>query len=273
MNILSFDVEDWFQGFKSRGIPGWEKYGSREQKNIDKILELLEKFDCSATFFILGNFAEQNKDIVKQIHRSHHEVASHSYSHIPVPMLNPEKFREDLLKADDILSNIIGKKIIGYRAPKWSINNSCLWALDILAEEGYEYDSSLFPSSFHTYGNSNMKAMPNRISLKEGKSIFEFPAQILTFAKIKIPVGGGFYLRAAPEFITRYAIRKSQRINNYSMIYLHPYEFDSSVPKFKVGLKFKIIRYYKLEKTEEYLHNFLKDNKFFSCKDAIKMIA
>lgn len=270
MNILSFDVEDWFQGFISRGITGWQKYGSREQKNIDQILELLSKYDCKATFFILGNFAEHNKDIVKQIYDAHHEIASHSYSHIPVPLLTPEKFSEDLLKSGDILSNIIGEKIIGYRAPKWSINASCYWALEILAEHGYKYDSSIFPSSFHAFGSSKLINTPHVVLLENGSRIVEYPAQIFPLGGIKIPIGGGFYFRAAPISLTKTALKRSERNNNYSMVYLHPYEFDYTIPKLHVGFTFKIIRYYHLTKTENYLRRILRIMKFSSCKNLLE---
>jgi polysaccharide deacetylase family protein (PEP-CTERM system associated) len=259
MNILSFDVEDWQQGFIHHGFDGWEKYKSKEEKNIILILELLARNNCKATFFVLGSLAEKCPNIVKMIHKEGHEIASHSYSHVVTPNLKPEEFRKDICKSKDILRDIIGEDIIGYRAPKWSVNEKTVWALQVLAEEGFKYDSSIFPSSFHEFGNSKYKAHPYRFIIN-GLSIIEFPAQVLLFGGLRFPAAGGFFLRAFPYFTSYYSLMKTNKLYNYGMVYLHPFEFDIDPPRIKTNLSFKIIRYYHLDKTTKYLsmllHNF-----------------
>jgi len=258
-NILSFDVEDGYQGFIKRNIDGWENYKSSEEKNIILILELLARNNCKATFFVLGSLAEKNPNIVKMIHKEGHEIASHSYSHIVIPNLKPEEFRKDIRKSKDILSNIIGEDIIGYRAPKWSVNEKTVWALQVLAEEGFKYDSSVFPTSFHEFGSSKYKVHPYRFTIN-GLSIIEFPAQVLLLCGLRFPVAGGFFLRAFPYMLSHFSLKKTNKLYNYGMVYLHPFEFDIDPPRIKTNLSFKIVRYYHLDKTTKYLsillHNF-----------------
>lgn len=271
-NILSFDVEDWYQGFIYRGIPGWEKFGSREMKNVEIILELLNQFNTYATFFILGNFAEKNPEVVKLIDKAGHEIASHGYSHIPVTKQTRKSFKEDLTMSKNILENIIGKGIIGHRAASFSINKSTLWALDIILETGFLYDSSIFPTSFHPYGNNIFNNYPNRINLESGDSILEFPAQVLSIGRIKLPVLGGFYFRAFPFFISDFCIKQSVKRNKPAMVYLHPYDIDEDVPRLRTNFSFRIIRYYKLSKGKEYLNRLLRMYQFTSIKNLIDKV-
>ncbi|MCX6170074.1 MAG: polysaccharide deacetylase family protein [Ignavibacteriales bacterium] len=270
VNILSFDVEDWYQGFVHRGIDGWQKYGSREISNINTILELLAKYDQSATFFILGSFANKNPEIVKLIHDARHEIASHSYSHVIIPEQTPEQFREDTKKSKDVLNNIIGEEIIGFRAPRWSLGVKYFWALDILAEEGFKYDSSIFPSNIYPFGNSKFSNEPCIVPLKNNRSIIEFPAQVFSVGSIRIPVGGGFFFRALPFWFTKVALLRSNQKFNYGMIYLHPFEFDIQTPIININFAFNRMRYYHLNKTGEYLENVLKEFKFNSINSLFK---
>lgn len=268
-NILSFDVEDWYQGFIYRGIPGWEKYGSREMKNVEIILELLSQFDNSATFFILGNFAKKNPEVVKLIDEAGHEIASHGYSHIPVTKQSRKAFKDDLIMSKNIIENIISKKIIGHRAASFSINKSTIWALDIISEAGFLYDSSIFPTSFHPYGSNNFNNVPNKIDLESGESILEFPAQVFSVGRLKLPILGGFYLRALPFFISDFCLKQTIKKNKPAMVYLHPFDIDEGVPRLKTNFSFGIIRYYKLSKGREYLRRLLNKYQFTSIKNLI----
>lgn len=269
-HALTFDVEDWYQGFIYRGIGGWEKYGSREKKNVQKILDILDTHNTKATFFVLGSFAEANPDIVKLIHENGHEIASHGHSHIHVPKLTPKDFREDIRRSKNFLEDITNEKIIGYRAASWSINKDSYWGLEILAEENFIYDSSIFPSSFHPFGSNYFNRFPHQINLLNNKKIYEFPAQVLSIGKIKFPAAGGFYLRALPYIFSKYAIKQSAKKNFSAMVYLHPYDLDPDVPRLKTKFTFRIIRYYNLNKTEVYLKMLLKNFTFSSIKEIIE---
>ncbi len=268
-NSLTFDVEDWYQGFIYRGISGWEKYGSRESKNVQRILGLLYEYNTKATFFVLGSYAENNHEEIKLILNAGHEIASHGYSHIPVPQHTRASFREDVKRTKKLLEDITGKKISGHRAASWSINKDCLWALDILAEEGYLYDSSIFPTRFHSFGINNYPAYPRKINLQNGGEIYEFPAQVLSLGNIKIPAAGGFFMRAFPYFISELSIKQSQKKENPGMVYLHPFDLDPEAPKLKTKLSFKIVRYYNLSKTEKYLRRLLSKFNFTSIEKLV----
>lgn len=269
-HALTFDVEDWYQGFIYRGINGWEKYGLREKKNVENILSILDTYKTKATFFILGSFAESNPELIQLIHKSGHEIASHTYSHKHIPKFSPEEFRRDIKRSKNFLEDIINEKVIGYRAASWSLTQNSYWALEILAEENFIYDSSIFPSSFHPFGNNKFLKYPHKIKLSNLKTIYEFPAQVFSIGKLNIPAAGGFYLRALPFFFTKEAIKQSVKNEFPGMVYLHPYDFDKDVPKIKTKLTFQIIRYFHLHKTENYFKMLLKNFKFSSIKEIIE---
>jgi hypothetical protein len=167
------------------------------------------------------------------------------------------------------LEQISGGKILGYRAASWSMTKSCSWGLNILAEEGLKYDSSVFPTRFHKFGYPGAPTHPYRVDLSAGGYIYEFPAQVLTLAGLKLPAAGGFYLRALPLFAARWALRQSVEKNQRGMVYLHPFELDADAPVLKTGLLFHVIRYYKLAKVESYLRELLKEFRFSSIKDIL----
>ncbi|MCX6135477.1 MAG: polysaccharide deacetylase family protein [Ignavibacteriales bacterium] len=266
-SFLSFDVEDWYQGFIYRNISGWEKYPSREEASVDHILNLLSEHGVKATFFVVGRYAHAHPDVVKRIAVSGHEIASHGYEHQPVPLLGRTGFREDVRRSLDTLEVITGSKVRGYRAASWSVTPECSWAFDELAEMGLDYDSSVFPTRFHAYGFPGAPTYPHRIVVQSGKSILEFPAQTWSLGPLKIPSAGGFYLRALPLFISLWALRQSVNRGRAGMVYLHPYDLDDEVPRLKTGFVFHIIRYHNLDKTEGYLRCLLKEFKFTPIRD------
>jgi len=271
-HALSFDVEDWFQGFVHRGIRGWEQHGSREKQNIDRVLSLLDQFKTKATFFVLGKLAKEQPEIVLSISRAGHEIASHTYSHKPVPEHTPSSFREDLKRSIAILEDITGNSVVGYRAASWSVRSDCLWALEILAEERVLYDSSVFPTSLHSYGISSSPTYPHRLHFTSGQSILEFPAQVFSLAGLRVPSAGGFYFRALPFQLSLRALKQSERSAHSGMVYLHPYDLDAQVPRIKVPLAFRVIRYYNLAKTETRFRRLLSSFRFSPIKDLLRSI-
>lgn len=261
-HALTFDVEDWYQGFIKRGLTGWERYGSRELRNVQRILEILDDTHTKATFFVLGSFAHEQAPVVRMIHSSGHEIATHGYAHRPIGSLGPSGFREDLRRSLNLLEDVTGEKVHGHRATDWSLTTDCLWALKILAEEGIEYDSSVFPTRLHPHGIPSSPLQPYRLSLDSSLSIYEFPAQVFSFGPIRVPASGGFFLRALPLKVSEWALQQSERRGHSGMVYLHPYDLDAEVPVLKVTLSFRILRYYNLQKTEDYLRHLLRRFSF-----------
>jgi len=198
-----------------------------------------------------------------------HEIASHGYMHKPIPHLGQNGFKEDVHRSLSVLASITGSKIQGYRAASWSVTKKYSWALDILAEEGLEYDSSVFPTRLHAFGYPGAPRYPYLINLSSGKSILEFPAQVLSFGPLKLPAAGGFYLRALPLFASRWALKQSDRNKRIGMIYLHPFDLDDEAPILKTGPVYRIIRYYNLHKTELYLRALLEQFKFTSIRSIL----
>lgn len=269
IHALTFDVEDWYQGFIYRNIDGWQGLGSREEKNVGRLLALLDKHKTTATFFVLGKFADRHVHVVRMIKEAGHEIASHGYAHIPLPKLTPEEFRTDLQRSCDVLASITGSRINGYRAASWSLMQNQLWALEVLAEEGLKYDSSMFPTSLHAYGMPAAPRYPVNIQIDSGRTIAEFPAQVLALGPVKIPAAGGFYLRAFPGLISRWALEQSDRKSMSGMVYLHPYDIDAEVPKLKVPFVFGVIRYYNLDRTISRLQLLLESYRFTSIQQLL----
>jgi polysaccharide deacetylase family protein (PEP-CTERM system associated) len=186
--------------------------------------------------------------------------------------MEPESFRDDLRRSSDVLSGITGRKVTGYRAASWSLMRNNLWALDIMAELGLTYDSSMFPTSLHAYGMPNGPRSPVMIRLGSGKSIAEFPAQVLKIGPLRIPAAGGFYLRAFPQLVSNLALRQAERNGTSGMVYLHPYDLDTGVPRLKVPFVFRVIRYYNLKSTFSRLQSLLETFRFSSIQGILGMM-
>ncbi|MFH1642293.1 MAG: XrtA system polysaccharide deacetylase [Nanoarchaeota archaeon] len=271
INGLSFDIEDWFQVENLKGVcpyHEWNKFESRVERNTDIILELLSRYQHKATFFILGWVAERKPGLVKRIAKEKHEIASHGYKHELVYRISPETFRDDLKLSKKILEEVTGTKIIGYRAPNFSITNDSLWALDILAELGFSYDSSIFPTSFHDrYGFDGIKE--NTISIFPN-GLFEFPLTVWKVGKLNFPLGGGAYFRLLPYNVFRCLLKKINNSEKNFIFYLHPWELDEHQPRMRVNLKYRFRHYINLDKTQSKLKKLLDDFNFQPLKNFLK---
>ena len=257
--ILSFDVEHWYLGFKFRGITGWQEDKWRDYKNIENILSILEKYNSRATFFITGQYAEDYPDIVKNIHDKGHEIGCHSYSHEYIYKQTPSIFQDETNRAKDILVNIVGDEIKGYRAASWSITENSLWALDIISKSGFKYDSSIYPTKNKRYGFYNAPNKPYQITFPDGRNLLEIPPLTLKIGKLKLPVGGGLYLRLFPLWLNKLAI---QRFNNSGFpggVMLHPHELDPNPPRLKVNLEAWLVKYFRICKVKSILENILAE--------------
>jgi polysaccharide deacetylase family protein (PEP-CTERM system associated) len=231
---MTVDVEDYFhvEAFADRvSFDRWPNFPSRVRANTEGVLELFERYQCRATFFVLGWVAERDPALIRQIAAAGHEVACHSYAHRRVSSLTPDEFREDLRRACGAIENAIGTKVYGYRAPTFSIVKRSLWALDVLAEEGFVYDSSIFPVRHDLYGFPEAWRWPEEIQRQNG-SIFEFPMSTVRCFGQNLPVGGGGYLRLLPMAYTLRSIKRIHECERQpAIVYFHPWELDPEQPR------------------------------------------
>lgn len=226
-NILSIDLEDWNQLAYRRftgELPPVTTHNLERQ--LESLLALLDETKTRATFFVLGRTAEDNPGMVKRVTIAGHEIASHGYAHRLVQTLGREEFVEDAKRSKLLLEDLAGRKVNGYRAAEFSLNGHCLWALEVLAELGFIYDSSIFPVRHRRYGISDFYPHPARYLLPNGQSIVELPLATVSWLGTAWPIAGGGYYRLLPKFMLRAGLRRLSHQEQTAVTYLHPSEFD-----------------------------------------------
>ena len=264
-NALSVDVEEWFQVSNFDGVidrSAWDGLPSRVEAQTRRILDLFDELDCRATFFVLGWVAERQPRLVATLAGRGHEVACHGFGHELVYALGPERFRSDLRRARAAIEDAAGQPVAGYRAPSYSITRDSLWALAILAEEGFAYDSSIFPIRHPRYGIPGFSRHPVRIELPCGASIREFPLTTAQLGPLALPVAGGAYLRFLPAPVFRWAFGRLARAGEPTILYLHPWEIDPGQPRQPVGWRVRVNHYHNLSRTEARLRALLSRHRF-----------
>ncbi len=274
---LSVDLEDYFQveAFASR-IPRsqWPSFPSRVRHSTARVLELLERNRCQATFFVLGWVAEHQPSLIREIAQAGHELACHSHLHRPLYQLSPSEFREDLRRSRGLIEDIGGTKVVGFRAPTFSITRRSLWALEILAEEGFLYDSSIFPIRHDLYGIPGACRWVHEKLLPSGQSIWELPPSTVRIGKMNLPFGGGGYLRLLPMSFTRWAIKTNHRREGQPvMVYFHPWELDPEQPRLNGSWKSRLRHYRGLGKTEARLQEILSAGTFQPFVNFVRSLA
>ena len=232
-NALTIDVEDYFQvnafvRYVKRSE--WDSYPLRVEENTRRVLDMLDEFGISATFFILGWVAERTPQLIKEIKARGHEIACHGYGHELIFHIGPDAFRADIRRAKNILEDISGTRVLGYRAPSYSITKESSWAFDILIEEGFSYDSSVFPIYHDTYGIPDAPRFPYVITRDSG-SLSEFPLTTYPVSwrgmEYRLPIAGGGYLRLLPAELIRRSIAKINTLEHQpAVVYFHPWEID-----------------------------------------------
>jgi polysaccharide deacetylase family protein (PEP-CTERM system associated) len=230
-NALSIDLEEYFQIHALAGLiqpDMWPDFPSSIEDNTVRILDLLEEFRIKTTFFCLGWIAEHHRGLIKRIHRQGHEIACHGFAHQVIYQQDKVVFRNDVSKAKDILEDVIGEPVRGYRAPTYSITKKTLWALSILEELGFRYDSSIFPIYHDTYGMPHAPRFPYRLP---DSSLVEFPISTLKLGPINFPISGGGYFRLLPYFFTKIALKALMHSNNPFVFYIHPWELNADTPR------------------------------------------
>jgi polysaccharide deacetylase family protein (PEP-CTERM system associated) len=261
INALTIDVEDYFhvQAFADVISPtDWCHYPMRVENNTYRLLELLESRCTHATFFILGWVAERCPGLVRDIFKGGHEIGSHGYSHQMISRGDEKSFRRDISHAKSILEDQIGLKVKCYRAPSYSITSNTLWALQVLGELGFEYDSSIFPVRHDYYGIPDAPRFPHYRFLRDGGRLLEFPPSTLRAYGINLPVAGGGYLRLLPYGVTAWAIRWiNEKEAQPALVYLHPWEIDPEQPRVAAPWRSRARHYQNLRSTEEKLRRLL----------------
>ncbi len=260
-NAISIDVEDYFQVSAFENTINREDWGSLEhrvEKNMRLILDLLNEKQVKGTFFVLGWIAERYPDIVKSIISGGHELASHGYGHQRVRDLTPEQFRDDVSRAKSILEDISGLQIKGYRAPSYSIGKENIWALDVLAQTGHIYSSSIYPIQHDHYG---FPEAPRFIFRDKRTGLIEIPITTVKVLNRLRPAGGGGFFRFYPYKATRWLIQQVNQIDMQSAVfYMHPWEIDPGQPRQKnISLKTRFRHYLNLDKTEGRFTRLLED--------------
>ena len=266
LNALTIDLEDYYHATSFDHIitkDNWSSMESRIERNCDKVLSILDEFKVKATFFVLGWIAERHHILIRTIYNEGHEIASHGFHHQMIHQLTIDAFKNDIMRTKLILEDITGSRVKGYRAPTFSINKSSLWALDIIHEQGYRYDSSIFPIKHDRYGIPDANRFPHIINLNGSATIKEFPPSTLRILGVNIPIAGGGYLRLFPTQLLTWAMR---RINDHDkqpgIIYLHPWEFDPEQPKIPVKLSSRLRHYINLDTTEKKLRHLIHNFSF-----------
>jgi len=264
-NALTIDVEDYYHvsGFE-RDIrrEDWGSYPSRVIANTQRMLTLLECHRIKATFFVLGWVADRFPELIREIDAAGHEIGSHSYWHRLVYHLTPDEFRDDLCRARDLLQDTIGKPVTAHRTPSFSITNHTLWALDILVEEGFTVDSSVFPIHHDRCGIPDAPRQPYLHESVNGR-LWEFPASVARIAKWNIPISGGGYFRLFPYRFTSGLLRRINNAQQPFIFYLHPWELDPEQPRLDVSTRSLRFRHYvNLHSTEAKFRRLLTQFSF-----------
>ena len=262
-HAFSVDVEDWYQGIELP-LEAWVGKENRIDIGLTKILDLLAERNIKATFFTLGAVAKSNPKSIRLITEQGHEIGSHTMSHEKIYDLNPTEFLKQEQECKKILEDTSESNVNGFRAPYFSITTQSLWALDILAQLGYTYDSSISPMQTWRYGLAGTK--PGIYQLKSG--LFEFTPSLGNLCSHSYGVGGA-YLRIYPYKLTKAALKKSAANGLPGMFYVHPWELDPKHPRVKVGLKPFITHYSRLGSTVPKLRKLLSDFQFTTVQQAI----
>lgn len=271
-NALTVDVEDYFhvsafaQAIDRRD---WDKWPLRVEKNTHRLLDLFDEYQVKATFFVLGWVAERQPGLVREIAVRGHEIACHGFSHQLVYNQSPEVFREETGHSKSLLEDIAQSPVRGYRAASYSITARSLWALDILAETGFEYDSSIFPIRHDRYGIPGAEEKPHQLMTPEGRTLIEFPLSTAKMLNYRVPVAGGGYFRLYPYAVTRAGLRQINRRQQPFIFYLHPWEIDPEQPRISASWLSRFRHYNNLNKCESRLRNLLSD---FSFDTAVKVL-
>lgn len=271
-HYFTVDVEEYFhvnafEPYVARDR--WGGYPSRLEPQLDFLLDLLARHSAHGTFFTLGWVARHHPALVRRIAEAGHEVASHGYWHERVTTVTPDAFREDVRQSKDILESVAGTRVLGYRAPSFSIVPGREWALQVLSEEGFVYDSSLFPMRRRGYGYPDAPEIPHHFALRNGGSILELPMTMAHAGSLRIPAAGGGWFRQFPYALTRRAFAQRSAERMPGVFYIHPWEVDPDQPRIECSMITRLRHYRGIPRTRERLERLLGEFRFTSIARAI----
>lgn len=259
VNAMTVDVEDYFHVTAFAGAldrARWPSFESRVERNTQRLLEIFARHRVRMTFFVLGWVAERVPGLIRELHRAGHEIACHGLTHQLVYTQTPQLFREETHRSKSMLEDLTGAPVRGYRAATYSITSASLWALDILEELGFEYDSSVFPVRHDLYGMPGVSRRPFRVA--SGR-LLEVPLTTVNVAGQSLPCAGGGYFRLLPYSAFRWALRRVNREGLPAVFYLHPWEIDPGQPRIAAPWRSRFRHYTNLHRTEARLESLLTD--------------
>ena len=268
---FTVDVEEYFQvSAFERIVPraDWGRHESRVGMSVARLLDLMARYEARGTFFVLGWVAERHPDVVRRIAAAGHEIASHGWDHVRVTELTPPTFRESVRRTKDALEALTGTGVLGYRAPSFSIVPKWEWALDVLVEEGYRYDSSLFPIRRPGYGYASALPDPHWLERESGRLPELPPATLMRFG-VRLPAAGGAYFRLFPYALVRSAFRECARRGIPGTFYIHPWEVDPAQPRMDVPLLTRVRHYGGLARTAPRLERLLSEFRFTTMAESL----
>ncbi len=269
INAFTVDLEDWFQGLTSTNSQPekWDSYESRLELNADRLLMLLDEFRVKATFFVLGHVACHHPRLVRRIAEDGHEIGVHGYWHLKISDLTPASFAQELDRAIEALVPLVDQPIIGHRAPYFSINGQSLWAMQVLQNKGFHYDSSFFPTRNMLYGYPGSPRLPHRLNGLNG--LMEFPVSTARWVGINWPIAGGFYVRSLPYGIIHAGIQQLNLRGEPAILYLHPWELDTGQNYRHVTPRERVTHYYGRGGLEAKLRRLFADFEFSTLRELL----
>jgi polysaccharide deacetylase family protein (PEP-CTERM system associated) len=272
LNAFSVDVEDYFQVVSfEKAIPreSWERLPTRVEANTRRLLELCRAHSVRGTFFVLGWVAERWPDLVREIAAGGHELATHGQDHRRVTTLTPDEFRADVRRSKTTIEQAAGQEVIGYRAPNYSIVRETMWAMDVLVEEGFRYDSSIFPIRHDRYGIPDFPRTPGRVRGNNGTALHEFPISTVRLAGINFPFTGGGYLRHFPLSFARWGIDRVNAEGLPAIVYIHPWEVDPEQPRQDVPWLTRLRHYRNIAATADRLGKLFAEFPFAPVREVL----
>ena len=273
LNAFSVDVEDYFQVGAFEGtIPRsrWGDFEPRVEGNTRRLLDLCAEHGVLGTFFVLGWVAERYPRLVRDIQEAGHELGTHGQDHRRVTHLSPGEFREDVRRSKRTIEEVAGVEVIGYRAPNYSIVRETMWAMDVLLEEGFRYDSSVFPIWHDHYGIPDFPRFPRAVRGENGSSLHEFPISTLRFGGMNLPFVGGGYLRHFPLSFIRWGMHRLNGVERRpALVYIHPWELDPEQPVQPVRWLTRVRHYRNLDRTEDRLARLFGEYSFTTCREVL----
>jgi polysaccharide deacetylase family protein (PEP-CTERM system associated) len=272
-NAFTIDVEDYFQvEALARVIPRdrWPSMEYRCENNVRRLLALLEEKKVRGTFFILGWIAERSPQLIREIAAAGHEIGCHGMSHRLIYKQSQAEFRDETRRSKQLIEDLVGQPVRGYRAASFSIVKRSLWALDELIDAGFAYDSSVFPVRHDNYGIPEAPLAPFEITAPSGRTLVEFPMSVARWGALRLPVSGGGYFRIFPYWLTRSSLARINRHEQRPFVfYLHPWEIDADQPRVNAGWKSRLRHYTNLSRCEDRLRRLLSEFPFAPMSDVL----